>query len=370
MHDPMTPADCDLRDFPRMMIDIPRLRASAFDATPDDSAWRAALNLWMSSWHGDPAASLENDDGALCKAAGLGRDLKTWRKVESVALRGWELCSDGKLYHPTVAEFALEAWLEKLGQRLSSGAGNAKRWGATFDPEPVKQAIEASARMLAALNPQSRALPKAFGRASRQRPEGRPDVIPSGSQEKGEGTGTGNLEEREIVVSGETTPADPQEVMKAVHAVGEFARGLDLFPAKSKRRAYPDEFEAAWKAYPHHEGRSSKPNSLTEWKKLPAEERAGLVAAITRFRPKVAEVCGGKGAPCMSRWLKDGKHLNWAQPAGASQPVDLSTWPVERWAAVVDRWRLTGLWNDRLGPPPDRPDTLVPATLRPAPAAA
>lgn len=79
-----------------------------------------------------------------------------------------------------------------------------------------------------------------------------------------------------------------------------------------KPRSYPDEFEAVWKAYPHHKGRSSKPNSLAAWKKLPSEERESLSGAIDRFKPNVAEVCGGKGAPCMSRWLKDGKHLNWS----------------------------------------------------------
>jgi hypothetical protein len=189
---PLTPPDCDLRDFPRMMIDIPRLRASAFDATPDDAAWRAALNLWMSSWHGDPAASLENDDAALCKAASLGRDLRTWNKVKAVALRGWTLCSDGRLYHATVAEFALEAWLDKLAQRLSSGAGNAKRWGSTFDPEPIKDEIAAAAALLAALNPKANGLQKASRHISGRNPAGKEkpsqrddETVPTGSQGKG-----------------------------------------------------------------------------------------------------------------------------------------------------------------------------------------
>ena len=55
-------------------------------------------------------------------------------------------CDDGRLYHPVVAEFALGAWLEKLARRLSSGAGNAKRWGQEFDSAPVKPTSARHAR--------------------------------------------------------------------------------------------------------------------------------------------------------------------------------------------------------------------------------
>src|SRR4051794_28113345 len=102
--DPLTPADCDLRDFSRMMLDIRRLRASGFDAIADDAAWRAGLNLWMSAFHDVPAASLEDNEAGLCKAAGLGRDLETWACVKADAMRGWVLCSDGRWYHGTLAE--------------------------------------------------------------------------------------------------------------------------------------------------------------------------------------------------------------------------------------------------------------------------
>lgn len=199
---PLTPPDCDLTDFPRMMIDIPRLHQSEFDATIDDSAWRAGINLWFSAWHSVPAGSLAADDASLAKAAGLGRDVRSWRKVRSAALRGFIECSDGRLYHETVSEFALEAWLEKLVQRISSGAGNAKRWGGEFDPAPVEAEIDAASDMLAALNPQSKAIAKAKRRHSRRHPDGNAggkenrshrdsENIPSGSLEKG--TGTGNI---------------------------------------------------------------------------------------------------------------------------------------------------------------------------------
>lgn len=201
---PLTPADCDLRDFHRIMVDIPRLRGSDFDATLDDSAWRAGFNLWLTAWHQVPAASLSADDATLAKAAGLGRDLRTWKRVKAIALDNWVECDDGRLYHPTVAEIALESWLEKLQQRISSGAGNAKRWGGTFDATPIEAEIARCSRMLAALNPASKALAKAQRKrkpvASDQDNERNPDgnekpsqrdakPVPPGSQETGTGTG-------------------------------------------------------------------------------------------------------------------------------------------------------------------------------------
>lgn len=86
-------------------------------------------------------------------------------------------------------------------------------------------------------------------------------------------------------------------------------------PKAKTRATYPADFEACWKAYPHHEGRSSKPNALTQWRALPPDERAALPGALARFRLKVADVCGGKGAPDMARWLRDGKHLAWQEAA-------------------------------------------------------
>lgn len=105
-----------------------------------------------------------------------------------------------------------------------------------------------------------------------------------------------------------------------------------------KARSYPEAFEAAWKEYPHHKGRSSKPNAAAVWAKLPADEREGLVAAIRRFAPNVGETCGGKGAPDMAVWLKDGKHLNWgaeAGPANSTGPAPTFDGPPELRARIV-----------------------------------
>lgn len=111
---PLTPADCELRNFPTMPLDIARLRRS--------KAWLVAkrmpevaffmMNLWTASWHEKPAASLEDDDDVLADFAMC--DPKRWKKIKAEAMRGWVKCSDGRLYHSVVAEMANAAWFKKV----------------------------------------------------------------------------------------------------------------------------------------------------------------------------------------------------------------------------------------------------------------
>ena len=190
MIDPLTPAECDLRDFPYLQIDVVRLFGSEFHALASDAAWRAGVTLWMKSWHQVPAGSLPDDDGQLARLAELGRDTKAFRKIKTEALRGWQQCSDGRLYHKVVAEKALGAWLDKLAQRLSSGAGNAKRWKIKFDPSEIEQQIDDAVGMLKAIDPASRRIAKAVRKRSQRDPDGTPERIPSGSQGEGEGSYT------------------------------------------------------------------------------------------------------------------------------------------------------------------------------------
>ena len=116
-------------------------------------------------------------------------------------------------------------------------------------------------------------------------------------------------------------------------------------------KAYPAAFEEAWRAYPHVKGRSSKPDALEVWRRLPAAEREGLVDAINSFRPNCDRVTGGRGAADMAVWLKHGKHLNWMMeeaPAPAARPVT-----PEVTAQRVRHFRDTGEWREAWGPIPE-----------------
>ncbi|WP_454703435.1 DUF1376 domain-containing protein [Achromobacter pestifer] len=110
---PLTPADCDLRDFAFMPLDVARLRDSDLAIQVGAEEFRAAVLLWCAAWHQVPAASLPDDDKALAALAGYGRVVAEWRKHREGALYGWVKCDDGRLYHPVVAEKARDAWQAK-----------------------------------------------------------------------------------------------------------------------------------------------------------------------------------------------------------------------------------------------------------------
>jgi hypothetical protein len=57
-----------------------------------------------------PPGSLPTDDRELCYLAGLSGNLAKWGKVKRIALRHWQECDDGRLYHPVVAELVLDSY--------------------------------------------------------------------------------------------------------------------------------------------------------------------------------------------------------------------------------------------------------------------
>ncbi|KWH25831.1 hypothetical protein WL99_22290 [Burkholderia cepacia] len=105
--EPLTPADCDLRGHPWMALDVARVIDSDLFGLSTGDEFKTAFRLWAKSWHQVPAASLPDDDRLLAHLAGLA--LVKWKRVRAMALRGWIQCSDGRLYHPVIAEKALEA---------------------------------------------------------------------------------------------------------------------------------------------------------------------------------------------------------------------------------------------------------------------
>jgi hypothetical protein len=126
---PLTPPDLDLRDFDWMPLDVARLRDSDLSVLAPGDAFRAAVLLWCASWHQVPAASLPTEERLLANLAGYGRDLKGWAAVRIDALRGFVECSDGRLYHPVVAEKAIEAYGQRNKQRKRTEAATSARRG-------------------------------------------------------------------------------------------------------------------------------------------------------------------------------------------------------------------------------------------------
>lgn len=127
--EPLTHSDCDLRGLEYMPLLGQHLFGSEFNARANDAEWRAALTLWWAAWTQRPAASLPDDDAALCRLADLGRDLKTWRKIKTMALYGFVKCDDGRLYHPTLAKQALLAWDKRIKERQRKAEWREKKKG-------------------------------------------------------------------------------------------------------------------------------------------------------------------------------------------------------------------------------------------------
>lgn len=178
---PLTPADCNLRDFQFMQVDVHRVLTSDTWVLGTGDERAAAITLWLASWHQVPAGSIPKDDRVL---AHLSQSGPRWKKIKDHVLRGWIEASDGRLYHPVVAEKALEAWVSKLAYSLSGSVGNAKRWGVSIETDSVRaRAVDAIA-MLRSLAPQSETLKKKAVAVIESGSRG-----DSGGDRKGEGEG-------------------------------------------------------------------------------------------------------------------------------------------------------------------------------------
>ena len=125
--EPLVPADVDLRDFQYMPLDVVRLRDSSLAAKASGEEFRAAVLLWCVSWHQKPPASLPDDDEELASFCGYGRAAKQWAKIKKGALHGWVMCSDGRLYHPVIAEKVIDSWGKKQERKARTEAARKAR---------------------------------------------------------------------------------------------------------------------------------------------------------------------------------------------------------------------------------------------------
>lgn len=124
---PPVPPDADLRDFDYMPLEVRRLRDSDLSGA-DAEGFRLAVLLWCAAWHQVPAGSLPNDARMVAHLAGFGRDVRalmsSWRRGGA---SGWQLYTDGRLYHGVVAEKVRGA----LGRSQSAKRSALTRWNSS-----------------------------------------------------------------------------------------------------------------------------------------------------------------------------------------------------------------------------------------------
>lgn len=307
---PLTPPDCDLQDFPFMPLHVARLRDSdlASEESPE-ACWYAVL-LWAASWHQIPAASLPDNDAVLARLVGLGRDLRTWKKHKSGALRGFVLCDDGRLYHPVVADQAAEAWDRKRQQRWRTECARIKKANQRDGgdrPTPTYDEWLSQAQT---------------GPSPDFVPEDKEDCPPGHPvQETGTGTET------------ETSKITPQPPRGGVS---------------------DDEFDAIWSVYPES-GRETCP-ALQARDEIDAAvaEGHGVAVLLAGAKRVAAHVAAGGRAKRIDRWARDRLFLNTAPPKGPTVCGEAWTGPPDlfadaaaaKGAAWADAYLRRCAWRD------------------------
>lgn len=176
---PLVATDVDIRDFPYMPLDVVRLRDSDIATKAKGDEFRCAVLLWCAAWHQIPAASLPDDDDVLSQYAGFGRVVREWKKIKAGALRGWVKCSDGRLYHPVVAEKANDAWRAKLEQRWRTECARIKKH---IQRHSMSLAIPDFEVWIAQGCPQGQPLP--VPETTQSCPQGQPPSVPRETHSK------------------------------------------------------------------------------------------------------------------------------------------------------------------------------------------
>lgn len=116
---PLVPPEVDLRGYEFMPLFGDRLFGSTTYIEASIEGKVAMPRIWWRAYAKEvPAASLPDNDQLLADYAGYGVSLKGWKKIRAQVMRGFVLCSDGRWYHPFVAELALKAWKSRLADRL------------------------------------------------------------------------------------------------------------------------------------------------------------------------------------------------------------------------------------------------------------
>lgn len=321
---PFTPPDCDLRGLPYMPLLGERLvNSDLFFKTTGDE-FKAAVALWWASWQQVPAASLPDEPRVL---AGLAKvyDARAWAKISAGALHGWVKCADGRLYHRTVADLALEAWDERQEHRANRESDTERKRRERDERKAIFADLKAAGIHLPWNTP--------LGDLRRAAEENRAKTVVdlSGGQ-------VADVPDKEEEVEGTLRiPPKPPG--------GAFDQIVDPV------------FEKAWAAYP----KSGRGTSNRE--KARAAFDAQLVAAggcdpLRRAVEAYAASLAADGdrakvPPAFHRWLSDRRFEAYldASPAATPKP-----WlgPPELWAAVVTAkgepfarsWLANCAWQD------------------------
>lgn len=288
--EPLTPPDSDISDFGFMPLDVVRFRNSDLVAFEPAESILAALMLWGVSWHSTPAGSLTDDDRSLAQAAGYGRAVKEWQRVREGALRGFVKCSDGRLYHPVVAEKANEAWKAKLRRMWATHCATIRKRNERR-PDDENEVTPSFEEWIIQRDtpPMSRVTAAKVTR----------DTPPKNAPRDREGTGTGKGQGEYIDdVEGAgalAEPSDPFGALGSTTAKLLRAGGVSAPPTKHAKLAAQQDIVRGWLE-----------TGLSEIELIEAIEQRVLDQpeerhSLNRFSPMIADIAARKEAQANGR---------------------------------------------------------------------
>jgi uncharacterized protein YdaU (DUF1376 family) len=209
----------------------------------------AALNLWAHAWKQHPPGSLPDDDAVLASFSGAGR---RWQKVRKNALRSFVLCSDGRLYHPTLCEEVKKIWEGRCKLR-----NRIKKFREDVKNNNVK-------------NQQDEEMCNAYISVTKRVRNAHVQT-----EVEVEGEVEGEVEAMDTSVSKKTTQKKPADAVVCDPS------------------GYSADFENFWKAYPKRAGSNLK---LAAWKAWNARLKAGVAAEeMIEGTDRYAAYCRSQG---------------------------------------------------------------------------
>ena len=299
-----------------MPLDVARLRDSDLALSASGDEFKAAVLLWCASWCQVPAASLPADDRLICRLAGL--DLKAWARVKAGALRGWVECDDGRLYHPTVAEKARDAW-ERRQDWEKANAGKAarqQRWR-----ERCK-ALSAQLRASGVEVPAGASLATLEALVDGLHVDASVDVYRDAGETGKTGTGTGTV----YSAPTERAPQPPDPDREA------WQRGTALLCRQGRMKdAQARKLFGAILRDHKLQARDLLPSVVKSEASGTEDPQSYLKAAARALASRTAA-----NVPAPSRWGDD------------------------QWNTAVRLYREDGSWSDGMGPRPDQPGCEAP----------
>lgn len=336
---PLVPAEVDLRGMPFMPLDVVRLLDSDLFALSTGDEFKATITLYCIAWRQAPAASLPSNDRILAHLSGAGTK---WLEVKTMALHGWELCADGRYYHPLIAEKAREAWKGRLRLRAKQNNEIERQRRYREDHKQTRDQLRALGEVAAWDTPMV-SLKDKLQTTLRQRdgpaPVPRTGALPDMNQQRlREEQGQGELLNQQHVhqhgaqegadsAEGLAGPVDHYDSPAPQAATQHSALPT---PQATKRAANHDPLPGFATFYELYPRRQKRLEAEKAWRKLSPdpELQQTLMMALARHRQQDAWLRdNGQFIPLPASWLNDRRWEDEHEVAG------LSDCPVQ---AIVD----------------------------------